>query len=738
MGRLLFASALTAASMSALAVFIPFNACVVLAIVLLILLFLCVLLPKQNPANRYAPFAFVAFVTVLYLCLLFHFKINPILSLGQKEAQIEGVVIKEPEYNDNFTVYTIKTDKVKLNGAPQKIKLRVISSTGLGADIYDQIYTRVKFYKFDKDKLIRYSDGIFLGAVITDAAQTVPVIKKPLYFNVVEFRRSLKSKLYNTLSYNTAALLSGIIMGDTSGIEEPIYANLKSSGVLHVMSVSGLHIAILCQTLLMILSKTGVGKRISASICLVAVIAIMAVAGFSASVVRSGITYIIMLIGLIIARKPDPLNSLGAAFLAILAANPFAVADVSLLLSVCATFGLIVISPVMYNWAARRIKLSGVFRKLVMANVLIICQSVSAVISTLPVTIVMFGEVSIIAPVANVIVNYPVFLALICTVLAALFFMLPFTSFVAYPLLLIAAVCSKIIIKVTAVFDSNVFEIRAGNRHIHLWVVAALLVIAVYLLIKKEKFRLGFIMMLSVFMLASSSLAFAAANKDVTKIGIINLNQSAAVVVARNGHAVVIGTGADKTGAYRISDYLKQENVPKLDLLILPCLEQNDAGGGIYLLKRLKADNIIIPNVGRYHKYYSSLNCSQLHIGDNVDVTLWDDVKLTTVRNSQYGNSIYISIGSTNVLICAPSADINSLPDDFKKANIIISPTAIPEGIQVNHGTQVFVCGETRKAVAAANTLAKWGIKPYMVSDYQAFEIKTRGVGNDITIHAIS
>lgn len=738
MGRLLFASALAAAAMSALAVIIPFNAYVVLALVLLMVLFACIFLSNIKFLNRYTPIVLVALVTVQYMCLVLHLKVNPVLSLDGHQVEITGVVVKEPEYYADYVVYTLETDSIQLPDAPQKFKLRVISNSGLGADIYDQIYAKVGFYKFDDDKFRHYSDGVFLGAYILDNAQITQVIKKPLYYKAVEFRRNIKEKLYNTLSYDTASLLSGITLGDTSGISDSIYSNLKTSGVLHVMSVSGLHLAILCQTLLVLLNKAGLAKRMSAVIGIFAVVAIMAVTGFSASVVRSGITYLIMLIGLIIARKPDPLNSLGAAVLAVLAINPFSVTDVSFLLSVSATFGLIVISPIMYNWAALRIKLNGWLRKIIMANILIVCQSMAAVIVTIPITIVVFGEVSIIAPITNVVVNYPVFLALICTVAAAIFFAVPFASFVAYPLLFISALCAKLIIKLTEIFGSSVFTIRASNEYIRLWVAATLLVIAVYLLIKRDKFRLRLALILSAFMLVCSSLVYSVANKGVTEIGVINHNQATAVAISRNGHAVLIGSGSGKSEKYRIMEYLKQKNVSRLDVLILPCLEQNYAGGGIHLLESVSANNIIIPSRGRYHKFYSLLEGSDVYDGDNLCISLWDDVKINTIRNSEYGNSLYISIDNTTILICAPSADLNDLPGDFRNADVVISSTAVPEGLHNNDNATVLVCGERSKAVAAGYALAERGIEPYIVSDYTAVELKTRGNPNDIKLYSMS
>ena len=71
----------------------------------------------------------------------------------------------------------------------------------------------------------------------------------------------------------------------------------------------------------------------------------MALAGFPASAVRAGIMSILYFLGLAVGRESDSLNSLGFALLVMTAGNPYAVNDVGLLLSACATLGLLLLGP---------------------------------------------------------------------------------------------------------------------------------------------------------------------------------------------------------------------------------------------------------------------------------------------------------------------------------------------------------------------------------------------------------
>jgi competence protein ComEC len=70
----------------------------------------------------------------------------------------------------------------------------------------------------------------------------------------------------------------------------------------------------------------------------------MAVAGFSPSVTRSAVMYILTAAALILDREYDPLTAVSAAAVFILLWNPFAVSDIGFQLSFSATLGLILFS----------------------------------------------------------------------------------------------------------------------------------------------------------------------------------------------------------------------------------------------------------------------------------------------------------------------------------------------------------------------------------------------------------
>ena len=155
----------------------------------------------------------------------------------------------------------------------------------------------------------------------------------------------MKNSLYEQLPEREAGLAVGVLLGDKSGISEAIKEDFRTDGVSHLLAVSGLHMAAVCQLLLFFFRKIlHFPEKLCFLFSMVGIIAFMAITGFAPSVMRSGIMYLIYLAGLIVSRQADSLNSLGAAVFLMCLVNPYAAADIGLLLSFSATAALILFS----------------------------------------------------------------------------------------------------------------------------------------------------------------------------------------------------------------------------------------------------------------------------------------------------------------------------------------------------------------------------------------------------------
>ena len=76
----------------------------------------------------------------------------------------------------------------------------------------------------------------------------------------------------------------------------------------------------------------------------IAVIIVSAVCGFTMSIIRAGVTYILIALSLVLGRSNTPANTLGAAVSLVLLNNPYAIFNVAFQLSVLSTFGILVVA----------------------------------------------------------------------------------------------------------------------------------------------------------------------------------------------------------------------------------------------------------------------------------------------------------------------------------------------------------------------------------------------------------
>ncbi|MGC4113329.1 MAG: ComEC/Rec2 family competence protein [Myxococcales bacterium] len=150
------------------------------------------------------------------------------------------------------------------------------------------------------------------------------------------------------------ALVRALAVGDRTDLSSEVNDDFSSSGLAHILSVSGLHIAVvaagLYRALRWLLSRS---ERLLLSADVRAVAALSAlpatwlyvwVAGAEVPAVRSGIMASALFLAIALRRDVDAPSSLAAALLAVLAYDPSSLWAVSFQLSFAAVAGLMVLS----------------------------------------------------------------------------------------------------------------------------------------------------------------------------------------------------------------------------------------------------------------------------------------------------------------------------------------------------------------------------------------------------------
>ena len=221
-----------------------------------------------------------------------------------------------------------------------------------------------------------------------------------LRIRAVRFRRAVIRKYREWgLDGNALAVVSAVSLGEKRALSDQLREVYSTSGVSHVLAVSGLHVGIMCWFLYLIFPAFFFRRAEWLRQFLVMGIlwAYAFAIGLPVSITRTLIMFSIVAICRAAERETSALNSLGIAAVVMLIANPSALFDMSFQLSFSAVMFIVIITPVMLEIYEPR---NPVGRYVWRVSVL----SFAAQIGTVPIVMYHFSGFSTYVMLANLFV----------------------------------------------------------------------------------------------------------------------------------------------------------------------------------------------------------------------------------------------------------------------------------------------------------------------------------------------
>lgn len=194
-----------------------------------------------------------------------------------------------------------------------------------------------------------------------------------------------------------AAFLGGLLYGAERGIPQNLMDDFSATGTTHIVAISGYNITILAALLLQITKGIGIGRKKSFWFALSGILFFVILTGASASVVRAAVMGGLVLLAAHVGRISKITNALLFAAAIMLVVNPKILAfDAGFQLSFAATIGLVFLSPIFEKYLEKAPSILGIKESF--------ATTMSAIVLTLPLIVYTFGRVSLIAPVANILI----------------------------------------------------------------------------------------------------------------------------------------------------------------------------------------------------------------------------------------------------------------------------------------------------------------------------------------------
>lgn len=256
--------------------------------------------------------------------------------------------------------------------------------------------------EFDYKKYIGYK-FIYQQAFVKSGMYKIVSKNEGNYFKSVSLK--IRNRLLNILRENKVegkefAVISAMLLGYNDKLDPELLKEYSNTGVIHILSVSGMHVSLIYSALLFFLffiSNNKRGKIIKAIVVITLIWFYAVITGLSPPVMRAAIMFLFITIGKSLNRYVHTINILSFSIFLLLAINPFLITDIGFQLSYLAVIGI--------SLAYEGINNLNTNKTWLMKNIwTIISVSIAAQLFTFPICIYYFHQFSNIFILANLII----------------------------------------------------------------------------------------------------------------------------------------------------------------------------------------------------------------------------------------------------------------------------------------------------------------------------------------------
>lgn len=308
---------------------------------------------------------------------------------------ISLTVREKLKVSDRYRKYICTVDRVGRNAVDAKILLYLSKDRSLGDFAVGQrIYVNSQCvplrpplnpHAFDYSAHLRnkgisaqvFADTVLFGSIKKNVWHYADVIRKRILANSAQNFGKKELEVFHAL-----------MLGQQQEIDPEIARSYQATGVVHILSVSGLHVGfvmLILSAVLKFLPNSPIWKTVKLLILIVGLWSFALLAGLSPSVMRSAATFSFVAFGLHLKRGSNIYNTLGASILVLLAFNPKLLFDIGFQLSYAALFFIVFLKPFFDRFFKTRNRILNYLRD-------ISTVSLSAQIGTLPLSLYYFHQ----------------------------------------------------------------------------------------------------------------------------------------------------------------------------------------------------------------------------------------------------------------------------------------------------------------------------------------------------------
>jgi competence protein ComEC len=399
-------------------------------------------------------------------------------------------------------------------------------------------------------------------------------------------RRELAGSIAPGLAGERRAVLAGLVLGEEEGLSEELRDRFRSSGLYHLLAVSGQNVAFVAGGVLLVAWLLGISRLAAEVGALAAIGAYVMAVGWQPSVVRAGVAGALASLAWLASRPQDRwyFLLLGAGLL--MAWNPYSLFEPGFQLSFAAVAAIFLAVP----------RLGGVLEGYPIPRGLagIVAVSGACGLATAPILLFQFGSVPVYSIASNALAAGAVAPCFGLALLTALLDQLVPPAALAAAwlngwLAAYIAACARIVGGLPgAEVTSEVAVALAGA-------IAGLLFVAVRLPTWR---RPGFAVIVGIAAVIAAGWKLQSSPPppppDGFRLTALDVGQGDSLLLQVREGAVLVDQGPPEA---EVDDQLRRLGVRRLALLVLTHPQRDHVGGAAEVLERLAVDRILDPEL---------------------------------------------------------------------------------------------------------------------------------------------
>lgn len=508
-------------------------------------------------------------------------------------VSVKAKIYEIDNSNSNTSVITLKTEEINGSKDRHTFISFVDKETAVRLRRYDVVTLNARL-----TELSSYDDGFDgksyyiskgYSANLSDITDLEILDNDVDKFNVFfkDLQRKISNKLKLRTNFETGAFLSALIVGERSDLSGSTRLNFSRLGISHILALSGMHLAILSLAVNSLLIRFGVKKKIRSIVMILLVLFYMALTGFMASVLRSGLMLIISYLLYLLAKKSDPVTSLVIAVSLIVLCDPTSVFDLSLWLSAFATLGVVIFAEI----ATKADKDATVFQKTLLAFKNACLVSVFAFCATFSLVALRFEYFSVASILTTLIFSFVIQFFIYAGILLLLI-----GGFIPFGRIVIAF-SNAILWLAERISSIKFIHVSMNSIVIKIMILTLSVFFFAFLIleIKNKKKGIAVIvsLMLSVFLIAELHTINQTYDDDIiyapsTSGDVILLKSEGDITAIYSGNAFLDNT-------WDILEILAQENIVYVDNLVLTSYSYSTTDFSQELMNGIKVEKIYLP-----------------------------------------------------------------------------------------------------------------------------------------------